>query len=450
MAPISLPDYKNLLDDLVKQATRNGADAADAILAQGKSVSVAWHNDKIESVEHAEGGDLGLRVLIGKRQVIVSTTDHSPAALQELVSRAISMAKVAPEDPYCGLADPADITTASGADNQMADAYEIDVDACVARAREAEAAALSVEGVTQCESTNAGGSASHVYLAASNGFCGDYARTDYWISAAAVAGSGTAMIQDYEYDIRVLQKDLPDAAAIGRKAGQRAVSGLSPRKMPTGKVPVIFDPREARSLLGTFAGAINGAAIARGTSFLKDFMGKQVFASGLSIIDDPSIPLGLRSKPFDGEGITPHKRAMVEDGILQSWFLDLRSARRLGLKSTGHASRGTSSMPRPSPTNLYLQAGTLSPQDLMQDIASGFYVTELMGDGINDVTGDFSQAARGFWIENGQITFPVSEMTVAGNLKDMFLNAIPASDLTLRFGIDAPTLRIEGLTVAGV
>ena len=450
MTTSGLPDYQNLLSDLVKQAQRSGADAADALLAQGKSVSVAWHNGKIESVEHAEGGDLGLRVLIGKRQVVVSTTDHSPSALQELVARAIAMAKVAPEDPYCGLADPAEIGVASRPALPMADAYEIDVDVCVARAREAEAAALSVQGVTQCESTNAGGSSTHVYLAATNGFSGDYARTDYWISAAAIAGTDTSMIQDYEYDVRVRQQDLPEAADIGRKAGERAARGLAPRKMPTCKVPVLFDPRESRSLLGTFAGAINGAAIARGTSFLKEFMGKQVFASGISIIDDPFVPLGLRSKPFDGEGLASQRRAMVEDGVLQSWFLDLRSARRLGLKSTGHASRGTSSMPRPSPTNLFMQAGNVSPQELMSDIASGFYVTELMGDGINDVTGDFSQAARGFWIEMGEIAFPVSEMTIAGNLKDMFLNATPASDLDRRFGIDAPTLRIEGLTVAGV
>jgi len=440
---------RNLLAETVQQACRCGAHAADALLVQGQSIGVAWHAGQVESLDHSEGGDLGLRVFVDKKQAIVSTTDFGPETVRGMIERAVSMAKAASEDPFCGLA-PSELIAQDSLPLDLSDSYDVDPAVFIARAREAEEAALDVNGVVQCESSHAGGSQSHVFLAASNGFSGDYGRTSYWISSSPVAGDGTAMVQDYEYDTCTFQSDLLSASKIGRMAAERTVAGLGARKMPSCQVPIVFDPREARSLLGTFAGAISGSGVARGTSFLKDFLGKQVFSKDITIIDDPFRVRGARSKPFDAEGIMPARRAIVTDGMLETWFLDLRSARQLGMKSTGHASRGISSVPRPSPTNLFMEAGPVSPAELMSDIKQGFYVTEMMGDGINDVTGDFSQAARGFWIENGKIAHSVSEMTVAGNLKDMFLNASPASDLQLKYGIDSPTLRIEGMTVAGV
>lgn len=438
----------DIVQAVIKKALQNGADAADAVLGTGRSLDVTWRGGKVEALEHSEGGDLGLRVLIGKKQACVATTDYSPEVLDQTVERAVAMAKSASEDPYCGIADPAQIAKQI-AQIEMADAYELDVDAALSRAKEAEEVALSVQGVSQCESTSSGGSQSQIVLGISNGFIGGYTRTHYWTSASVVAGEGTQMEADSDYTSVVFQSDLESPSAIARRAAERAIKSLGARKMPTCQVPVVLDPRVSRDMLGCLIGAISGAAIARGTSFLKDYLGKQIFPQGVHVIDDPLRARGPRSKAFDGEGIATQRRAFVEDGVLQSWILDLRSARKLGLQTTGNASRGTSGLPHPSPTNFFFEAGQISPADLMQDIKSGFYVTEFMGFGVNEVTGDFSQAARGFWIENGQVTFPVNEMTVAGNLKDMFMNLHLANDLTFKYGVDAPTLRIEGLTVAG-
>ena len=437
------------LQDLIGKAKRAGAEAADALLVDATALSVAWRDGKLESLEQAESGDLGLRVLIGKRQAVVSTTDRGASALKELVERAVAMARAAPEDQFCGLAAPKDIAQEIPA-LIMADAYEVSAERLIDRAREAEAAALSVKGVAQCESADASASRSTIALAASNGFVGHYSRTGYGVSASAIAGEATGMETDYDYASTVFQTDLPDAASIGRSAGERAAKALNARKMPTCQVPVVFDPREAAGLLGSLAGAISGASVARGTSFLKDKIGQQLFPEAITIIDDPFRARGLRSKSFDGEGLRPQRRAVIDKGVLTTWLLDLRSARQLGLKSTGHASRGTGGLPSPAPSNLYMEAGLLSPAELIKDIKSGLYVTSLMGQGVNNVTGDYSRAAKGFWIENGVISFPVSEMTIAGNLKDMFRDLRAANDLVFRQGIDAPTLRIDNLTVAGV
>ncbi len=437
------------LHDLIKQAMRAGADAADAMLADATALSVGWRGGKIESLEQAESGDLGLRVFIGKKQAIVSTTDRRAATLNELVERAVAMAKSAPEDIYCGLADANEITK-KYPEIEQADDYNVSAPALIAKAREAEEAALAVKGVTQCESTDASASQASVYLVASNGFAGQYSRTHYGISAAVLAGEGTNMEQDYDFASCVFQFDLPQASAIGKKAGERAVRHLGGRKMPTCQVPVVFDPREANSLVHHLSGAISGSSVARGTSFLKDFLNKQVFSASITITDDPFRARGMRSHAFDGEGLLPSKRKIIDNGILTTWLLDLRSARQLKMKSTGHASRGVSSIPSPSPSNMYIEPGTLNPQELIKDIKQGFYVSELMGMGVNGVTGDYSRAARGFWIENGHIAYPVNEMTIAGNLKDMFKNVTAANDLAFLYGIDSPTLRIEGMTVAGV
>lgn len=437
------------LHDVLEKARRAGADAADAMMIDSTALSVSWRNGCLESLENAESCDLGLRVLIGKKQAIISTTDRRPETLNELVARAIAMARTAPEDEFCGLADALEITKSWPA-LELADDAAPTAEQLIAAAREAEEAALAVPGVTMCENADASTGRDRMALAATNGFAGHFARTGYSLSVSALAGEGTAMEQDSDYSTAIFAADLPPAGKIGKTAGERAVSHLGARKMPTARVPVIFDPRESNTLLGHLAGAISGASVARGTSFLKDYLGKRIFSEKINVIDDPFRTRGFRSRLFDAEGLSPARRTIIDRGVLTTWFMDLRSARQLGLKSTAHASRGPGSIPSPSPSNLYIEPCCLSPAELIHDIQQGFYVTELMGSGVNGVTGDYSRAARGFWIENGQITFPVNEMTIAGNLKDMFLNLTAANDLVFRYGIDAPTLRVEGMTVAGV
>ncbi|HEY1503911.1 MAG TPA: metallopeptidase TldD-related protein [Stellaceae bacterium] len=441
-------DALNLLGDLIARAAKAGADAADAVLFESASLSHAQRLGKVEKLERSESYDLGLRVLIGKRQAIVSSNDRSAGALGELIDRAIAMAKTVPEDPYCGLAAREELARDLPA-LDLDDPTEPAPETLIARAAAAEDAARAVPGVTNSEGADASWSRSKVALVASNGFAGHYASTHSSISAAVLAGTGTGMERDYDYTTAVWAEDLLDPKEIGKNAGERAVKRLNPRKMPTQKVPVLFDPRVAGGMLRHLVGAISGPSIARGTSFLKDKLGKRIFPAGLSIIDDPHRKRGLRAKPFDGEGVRNQRRAIVEDGVLQTWLLDQRSARQLGLKSTGHASRGTSGPPSPSPTNLFMEPGKLAPEALIADIKQGFYIGELMGMGVSGVTGDYSRGAAGFWIENGTLAFPVSEVTIAGNLKDMFLNLTAASDLVFKTGNDAPTLRIDGMTVAG-
>ncbi|NCC03220.1 MAG: TldD/PmbA family protein [Proteobacteria bacterium] len=437
------------LSDLIQKARDRGASAADAVLVEGTSKSVSWHDGKIESLEHSEGADLGLRVFFGKQQAIASSTDRSVAALDELVDRVIAMAKNAPEDPFCRIAEP-DQLAKNYLTIEMADDYEIEVSDLIEQAKVAEDAGLAVPGITQSESTDAGAGQTRITLATSNGFVGQYERTSYSISAVMLAGEGTEMERDYDFSAKAFRTDLASPAEIGRLAAEKTVRNLGARKMPSCQVPVVFDPQEASGLIRSFIGAILGSSIARGTSFLKDYMDKPVFAEAITIIDDPHRPRGYRSKPFDGEGIATHPLMLVDQGVLKTWLLDLRSAAQLGLQTTGHAARGTSSMPSPSASNPYVVAGKLTKEELIKDIKSGFYVTETMGMGINGVTGDYSQAARGFWIEEGEISFPVNEMTIAGNLKDMFKVMTPANDLDFRYGVDSPTLRIEHMVVAGL
>lgn len=438
----------NLLQDLIGKARAAGADAADAVLFDAASLSLSQRLGKPERLERSESGDLGLRVFVGRQQAIVSSTDRDPRALGELVERAVAMARSVPEDPFCGLADPEQLAT-DLPDLDICDPEEPAAERLIEQCRVAEEAALAVRGVTNSEGAEAGWSRSTVAVAASNGFAGTYAISRRSLSVSVLAGAGTEMERDYDFSSKVYGADLDDPATIGRNAGERAVRRLAPRKVRTGKFPVIYDPRVSRGLLGHLSGAITGPAIARGTSFLKDRMGQRLFREGVTVVDDPHVRRGLRSKPFDGEGVAMRRRNVIDDGVLTTWLLDLRSARQLGLETTGHASRGTSSPPSPSPSNLYLAAGDRSPAELMADIGQGLYLTELMGMGVNGVTGDYSRGAAGFWIENGEIAYPVSELTVAGNLKDMFLALEPANDLELRFGMDAPTVRIDGMTIAG-
>ncbi len=444
----SSADDRTLLDDLLKKATARGADGADGMLARSTSLSHAQRLGEIEKLEREESFDLGLRVFRGQKQAVVSSTDLSAEALDELVDRALAMAATVPDDPYCGLAEPGQLSTAAH-ELDMVDADEPSGEDLVAMARTCEDAARAIEGITNSEGASAGWSRTQVTLAATNGFSGAYARTDFGVGVSVIAGEGTEMEGDYDYSQAVFRSDLEDPAITGASAGTRAVARLGARKMPTAEVPVIFDPRVAGGLLGHLTGAINGSSVARGTSFLKDSLNTALFAPGITIVDDPHRPRGLRSKPFDGEGLANDKLNLIEDGVLTTWLLDLATARQLSMTSCGRASRGTSAPPSPSPTNLYLEAGTPTPDELMADIDSGFYITSLMGMGVNGVTGDYSRGAGGFWIEGGKLSFPVTELTVAGNLKEMYRNLRPANDLVFRYGTNSPTVRIDGLTVAG-
>ena len=441
-------DPQKILGSLLDAAKKAGADAADALYVEGVSSSVSYRLGKLEDVERAENYDLGLRVFVGQKVAFVSSTDFSAEALAGLPERAVKMARLAPEDRYAGLA-PKDRLATSIPALDLEDMGEPSPELLIERARNAEAAALAVAGVTNSEGGGASFSRSAVALATSTGFYGRYAGTSHGIGVAVLAGEGTGMERDYDHDSARHSGDLRSAEDIGRTAGEKAVKRLNPRSMKSQSVPVVFHPDEASGLLGHFAGAISGAAIARGVSFLKDRMGQAIFAPGINIIDDPHRVRGLRSKPFDGEGVANKRRALIENGVLTTWLLDCASARQLGLETTGHAARGTGGPPSPSTTNLYLEAGKLSVKELIADIKQGFYVTELMGMGVNSVTGDYSRGAAGFWIENGEIAFPVSEVTIAGNLKDMFQHLTPASDLEFRHGTNAPTVRVEGMTLAG-
>ena len=446
---MSLPeDPRSLLEDLIGKAKAAGADSADGVHFESIGLAHTQRLGKPEKLEREESQDVGLRVMIGKRQAIVSSTDLSAESLSQLVDRAVAMARVVPEDPYCGLAEAEELAR-SFPDLDILDPEEPPAELLIERARACEEAARAVKGVTNSEGAEAGWSRAGITLVTSNGFVGSYARSSHSVGTSVVAGEGLGMESDYEFSTAVFGHELEDPEEVGRSAGERAVRRRGAQKPETEKLPVVFDPRVSMGLLRHFAGAISGPAIARGTSFLKDRMGERVFAEGIAIIDDPHRPHGLGSKPFDAEGLANRKLNLIEDGVLQSWVMDLSSARQLGLKSTGHASRGTSSPPSPSTSNLYMAPGSISRDDLLGGIERGFYVTSMMGMGINGVTGDYSRGATGFRIEKGELTAPISEATVAGNLKDMFLNLTPADDLTFKYATNAPTLRIDGMTLAG-
>ena len=441
-------DPRETLEDLIRTAKRAGADAADALVVESVSASVSYRMGELEDVERAESADLGLRVFVGQRVAFVSSTDLTRAALAELPERAVAMARLAPEDKFAGLA-PKELLARDFPALDLDDGNEPPADLLIARAKDAEAAAMAVPGVTNSEGGGASFGRSAVTLATSEGFFGAYAGTSHSIGVSVLSGEGTGMERDYDSASARHSADLDSAEEIGKRAGKRAVDRLNPRRVKSQSVPVVFDPRVSAGLLGHFAGAISGASIARGVSFLKEFMGKPVFASGITIVDDPHRVRGQRSKPFDGEGVRNQRRAIIEDGVLTTWLLDCASAKQLGLVTTGHAARGTGGPPSPSTTNFYMEPGKLSPEELIADIRDGLYLTELMGMGVNGVTGDYSRGAAGFWIENGKITYPVSEVTIASNLKEMFRNLTAANDLVFRYGTNAPTLRVEGMTIAG-
>jgi len=437
------------IHDMIARALKAGADAADAMLVRSASMDASWRMGRNEGVERAEATDLGLRVLVGNRQAVVSTTDLGAGAVDELIERSLAMARVVPEDPYCGLPD-ADRLARDVPDLDLSDPGEPSPETLLSWAEEAEDAARAVDGVTNSEGADASWGRSAVTLASSSGFAGGYSGTRFTVVASVVAGADTGMERDYEYHSARHRADLESPADIGRRAGERAVSRLGPRKRKSAQVPVLFDPRVSGGFLRLLAGSISGAAVARGTSFLEDKLNEALFASGIDIVDDPLRVRGPSSHPFDGEGVAVTRRNIVEDGRLLTWLLDSRSARQLGMETTGHAARGPSSLPTPSPSNLYMAPGRDTREALIGAVDSGFYVTEMMGMSFNPTTGDYSRGAAGFWIEKGELAYPVSEMTVAGNLIEMFPRMTPANDLELRYGIDAPTLRVDGMTMAGL
>ena len=435
--------------DIVARARAAGADAADAMMVADRSLSVSVRMGALEDVERSESEELGLRVFAGTRSASVSSSDLSSAAMDVLVERALAMAREAPEDPWSGLAPEARLLRDAPPDLDLDDGAEVEPQVLRDRALAAEDAARAVDGVTNSEGGGASASRTVMALATSHGFTGAYALSSHMVQASVLAGTGDAKERDHAWHSSRHAATLEAPESIGRQAGERAVARLDPEKLASGAMPVIFDRRVSGGLLGHLTSAIAGSSIARKTSFLLDALGTRIFARGIVIRDDPHRPRGLRSRPFDGEGLPVDARKIVEDGTLQTWLLESASARQLGLEPTGHAARGVAGAPGVAPSNLYMEAGTVSPEALIADIRLGVYVTELIGQGVNGITGDYSRGAAGFLIENGAITRPVSEITIAGNLKDMFLELTPANDLEFRYGVNAPTLRIDGMTIAG-
>ena len=439
----SLLDRASQLIDLARAA---GADAADAVVVRSRSQSVSVRLGKVENTESSESDDFSLRVFIGKR--VASVSANPGFDLKVLAERAVAMAKVSPEDPYACLADESRLAK-SYPDLELYDPTEVSSASLADAALKAEEAALAVKGVSNSGGAGASAGMGGLVLVTSHGFEGVYSASRFGCSVSVIAGEGTKMERDYDYDSRLYHADLDDPAEIGRRAGERAVKRLAPRQVDTGKgVTVVFDPRVARGFVGHIAGAINGASVARKTSFLRDRMGERVLKAGLNVTDNPLVVRGSSSRPFDGEGVKGEALTMIEDGVLKHWFLSTSTARELGLDTNGRGVRG-GTVVSPSSTNLALEPGDVSPEDLIRSIGTGFYVTELIGQGVDMITGEYSRGASGFWIENGELAFPVSEVTIASNLKDMFMRLVPASDIDRKFGVAAPTLAIEGMTMAG-
>ena len=442
---------ETLCHALIDAARKAGADAADAMAAEGSSLSIEVREGKLEHAERSEGTDLGLRVFVGKRQALVSSSDMRPETIAAMAERAVAMAKEAPEDPYAGLADPSQL-----AQNWDVAALELEDPsgepepaALQADALAAEAACQEIDGITQVQSAAAGYGRHAVHMAATNGFSGGYQRTGRSLSCTGIAGTGTGMERDHDGDSRTFQGDLRSAQDIGQTAGERAVARLGARKPKTGSFPVLFDERISSSLIGHLMSAANGAAIARGSSWLKDSLGQQVLPEALSVIEDPHRPRISGSRPFDGEGLPTRRRTVVDNGVLTGWTLDLASARKLGLESTGNAARGIGGVPSPSTWNIALTQGEASREDLIAQMGTGLLVTSMIGSTINPNTGDYSRGASGFWVENGEIAYPVNECTIAGNLHDMLRRIVPANDARTHLSTVVPSLLVEGMTLAG-
>ncbi len=447
-----MPDALSTLSARLLDAARTaGAEAADAIAIRDAAVSIDVRQGTLEQAERSESVEIGLRVLVGRRQACVSASDLTSRTMSEMALRAVAMAREAPEDPGAGLADPADLTTETDAARlELADpAPEPAPPRLEDIARAAEAAALAVPGVTQVQGSTASWGARSVHIAATNGFSAGYDRTGSSISCVAISGEGTGMERDYAGESRVFAADLPEPETIGRLAGERAAAAQGARKPRTGAYPVLYDERIAAGLIGHLLSAINGTAIARGASWARTLRGERVLPENLSLTEDPHRPRISGSRPFDAEGLATRPRTLVEGGVLQGWVLDLATARKLGLASTANAVRGPSAPPSPAVTNVTLTPGARSRADLVAEMGTGLIVTSLIGATINPNTGDYSRGVSGFWVENGEIVHPVNEVTIAGNLRDMLLSLVAANDARDHLSRRVPSLLVEGLTLAG-
>ena len=441
----------DLTQSLLQRAIEAGADSADVLAVRGNSISIDVRNGVLEQAERSESTDIGLRVLVGQRVANVSSSDVRADSLAIMAERAVAMAREAPEDPYVGLADPSQLSK-----NRTSDWLELydptpepSPTELEQNARDAEAAALAVDGITQVSASSAGYGSQEVYLAASNGFSGGYHRTSRSTSCVAIAGTGTGMERDYDGDQRIFQSDLRSPAEIGRTAAERTLERMNPRKPKTGAYPVLFDERISSSLIGHLLMAINGAAIARRSSWALDLLGKEVLPQGLSLTEDPHRVRVGGSRPFDAEGLATQKRDIVKDGALTGWTLDLATARKLGLESTAGAARGTTGGPSPSVSNVALTQGVMDRAGLIKEMGTGLVVTSMIGSTINPNTGDYSRGAAGFWVENGELAYPVSGVTIAGNLIEMLKKITPADDARPWLSRVVPSLLVEGLTLAG-
>ena len=439
----------DLAQKIIDLALSLGADSADAVVGESASLNVSCRLGQLEDTERSESRELGLRAIIGQQQAFVSGTAVDAEALQRLAEHAVEMAKATPADRYCGLA-PAERLASKLPSLDLADDHEPSAAELQTMAQETEDTARAMAGITNSEGAGAAWGRGTTALVTSHGFAGSYSSTNFSLSCSVVAGTGENMERDYASHSARHFEDLDTPETIGTRTGERTLARLNPRKLESMKMPVVYDTRVSASLLGHLSAAISGSAIARGTSFLRDAMGTQIMSAGLNVIDEPHRLRGLRSAAFDGEGLSPETLNLVQDGVLQSWLLDSTTARQLELESNARAARGVGGPPSPSATNLYLAAGTQDVAGILGDVGEGFFVTELIGMGVNGATGDYSRGASGFRIENGELTYPVSEVTIAGNLKDMFGNMTPADDLTFRRGVNAPTVLVEGMTLAGL
>jgi PmbA protein len=444
---LSLDECRDAAERLVARAVKAGADAADVLYVGGRSTEVQVRLGELDHVGRSEGQEIGLRLFLGARSASVASSDLSDEALEELVRRAVAMAGEAPDDPFAGLAPPELLASGPFLNLDAVDPTEPDPAQLRERALECEAASLAVPGVTNSSGAGASASASTVALATSGGFSGSYSGTGRGCSASVVAGEGASMQRDSWWQSARHLEDLESAESIGREAGRRAVARLNPVRPKAGRMPVLFDPRVSNSLLGHFAGAISGSSVARKSSFLQDKLGQAIFREGVNIVDDPLRPRGLRSKPFDGEGLPVGRTQIVSGGILNSWMADSASARQLGIQPTGHAARSVGSAPGVSPTNFYMEAGSRSREELLAAFPEALLVIELIGQGVNPVTGDYSRGAVGFLVKDGEIGPPVQEITIASSLLDMFATLEPGSDLEFRRGVDAPTILVPEMTV---
>lgn len=449
---IDLASLRSLTESLLGAAKRAGATDADAIALRAAVTGVDVRNGQLEQAERADGVEIGLRVLIGQRQACVSASETRPETITEMAERAVAMARETPSDDSIGLADPQILADGTGADALELEEPGTDEPSPAAlqeRALRAEAAALAVPGVSMAESASASFMRRAIWLATSNGFSGGYRRSQHAISTIAIAGEGTGMERDWAAEQRVWAADMPEPEAIGRLAGERTAARIGARQPPTAAVPVLFDQRVSATLIGHLLSAINGTSIARGASWLHDAMDEPVLPAALTLTDDPHRPRFPGSRPFDGEGLPTTRRALVADGVLRSWVLDLSTGRKLGLPSTGNAARGTSAPPSPSASNVVLTPGSDSPEALIASMGRGLIVTSMLGASVNPTTGDYSRGAAGFWVEDGRIAFPVNECTIAGNLREMLMRMIPANDPPAWRGMAIPSLLVEGMTVAG-